>query len=315
MKKIIIILGLLLFVPGFLSADTYYNWEQVQVDTLPEPTKDIMNKVYIKDDKYYVVKEVLGEVTPLQIGDSMNGRTFYNAIPDNLMEQDVWKNLSNCSDYYYCGGPVIASDGNPFGFYINYTKGEFKLSYKEKGYYSLIYINVNNVITLNKFNSVYNYDLVFTERYSVNMFSGHPELYEFIDYIFDHISTTPLENTYEWLEVDKSDVLPVVENKIYVPSANLSCYRFIDRNTLRGYFTKPIVGDKVNFYDFYLDQHYNSVTGNETLNEDITCLTNITTNYLYRNDIVEILIFFMIVGFFVFYIPVKILFRLFRRFS
>lgn len=211
MKKIvyiyaIIILGLLLFVPRFLSADTYYDWEQVQVDILPEPTKDIMNKVYIKDDKYYVVKEVLGEVTPLQIGDSMNGRTFYNAIPDNLMEQDVWKNLSNCSDYYYCGGSIISSSGNPFGFSINYTKGEFILSYKQSGSFAYVYKNNNNVIELNRFNTVFDYDLVFTERYSVNMFSGHPELYEFIDYIFDHISTTPLENTYEWLEVDKYQV-------------------------------------------------------------------------------------------------------------
>lgn len=211
MKKIvyiyaIIILGLLLFVPRFLSADTYYDWEQVQVDILPEPTKDIMNKVYIKDDKYYVVKEVLGEVTPLQIGDSMNGRTFYNAIPDNLMEQDVWKNLSNCSDYYYCGGSIISSSGNPFGFSINYTKGEFILSYKRSGSFAYVYKNNNNVIELNRFNTVFDYDLVFTERYSVNMFSGHPELYEFIDYIFDHISTTPLENTYEWLEVDKYQV-------------------------------------------------------------------------------------------------------------
>ncbi len=211
MKKIayiyaIIILGLLLFVPGFLSADTYYDWEQVQVDTLPEPTKDIMNKVYIKDDKYYVVKEVIGEVTPLQIGDNMNGKTFYNAIPDNLMEQDVWKNLSNCSDYYYCKGNIFSDVGNPFGFFIDYTNGRFILSYKQVGSYSYVYINVNNVVTLNKLNSVYDYDIVFTRKYSDDMFSGHPELYEFIDYIFAHISTTPLENTYEWLEVDKYQV-------------------------------------------------------------------------------------------------------------
>lgn len=309
MKKIIIFLGLLIFIPK-LSASTYYDWEQVQVDTLPEATKNIMNKVYIKDDKYYVVKETIGEVTPISLSTNLNTYTLYKAFPDDITDipeyQALLKYTDEYTSYFELKGIFLIN--------FNLSSNSFNLHF-----YCTTYSNCYTYTLGNNFSFKYSKDYISPTELEVTRYSSSrsfpDEFKDFILYLYNHISITPLENTYEWLEVDKSNVLPVIQNKIYVPSSNLSCYRFIDRNTLRGYLVKPIVGDEVNFYDFYLDQHYNSVTGNETLNEDITCLTNITTNYLYRNDIVEILIFFMIVGFFVFFIPVKILFRLFRRFS
>lgn len=309
MKKIIIFLILLIFIPK-LSASTYYDWDQVQVDTLPEATKDIMNKVYIKDNKYYVVKEIIGEVTPIPLSSNLNTYTLYKAFPDDITDipeyQALLKYTDEYSSYFDLKGIFLIN--------FNLSSNSFNLHF-----YCKTSTNCYTYTLANNFSFKYSYDYISPSELEVTRFSSSrsfpEEFKDFILYLYNHISITPLENTYEWLEVDKSNVLPVIQNKIYVPSSNLSCYRFIDRNTLRGYFAKPNVGDEVDFYDFYLDQHYNSVTGNETLNEDITCLTNITTNYLYRNDIVEVLIFFMIVGFFVFYIPIKILFRLFRRFN
>lgn len=309
MKKIIIFLGLLIFIPK-LSAATYYDWEQVPVDTLPEATKDIMNKVYIKEDKYYVVNEKSGGVTPIPLSTNLNNYTLYKAFPDDITDipeyQALLKYTDEYTSYFDLKGIFLIN--------FNLSSNSFNLHF-----YCKTSTNCYTYTLGNNFNFKYSYDYISPNQLEVTRFSSSrsfpEEFKDFILYLYNHISITSLENTYEWLEVDKSNVLPVIQNKIYVPSSNLSCYRFIDRNTLRGYFVKPNVGDEVDFYDFYLDQHYNSITGSETLNEDISCLTNITTNYLYRNDIVEVLIFFMIVGFFVFYIPIKILFRLFRRFN
>ena len=55
-KSLILVLlsGLILF-PCILSAEeTYYDWEQVVVDSLPEASEETSNKVYVVNDSYYV---------------------------------------------------------------------------------------------------------------------------------------------------------------------------------------------------------------------------------------------------------------------
>lgn len=53
---------------------TYYDWEQVEVSTLPEASSSTMNKVYINNSKYYITNEVVtgaGNPRPLQVGDDL----------------------------------------------------------------------------------------------------------------------------------------------------------------------------------------------------------------------------------------------------
>lgn len=105
----------------------------------------------------------------------------------------------------------------------------------------------------------------------------------------------------------------MILNKIYVPDISYSCYTFKDHNTIRAYISNPVVGTDINYIDYYTDNHYNEITGVETIIQSPVCIANVTDSIYYRNDIVEILIYFLIFSFFVLYIPIKTFMRLFRR--
>ena len=286
---------------------TYYDWEQVEVNELPTASSSTMNKVYINNSKYYITNEVVtvaGNSRPLQVGDDLcNG---YVIIEDFTTQELIDWYESYHGDVY-----------NP------------KIMYNDVSYaYSFSFINGSHTFTFYGFNLMYNDIKKSSISFPYTMdFSNHqvctsdyvPDTVQYIhpdwNLTFIKYISNSSTTTYSWQEVSEDLVIPVKQNKIYVPTDNLKCYRFIDRDTLRGYFTKPEINDSVTYYDFYLDKHYNSVEGTETITEEVTCIENTTSDYLYRNDIVEILIFFVIVAIIVIYIPVKVLFRLFRRFN
>lgn len=188
MKKIMYIYGfivlvLFLFVPGYLSADTYFDWEQVNVSSLPEASKDFMNKVYITDDKYYVVKEIQGEITPLPLNENLNGKTIYIEFPENFYET-----LSSCD--YICNFANTSSN-----WYIYNT--DF-IQLKEPDSQNLLgsnyglYYYYNSTLKRNAKEYTFNFD--FTIKSWVN------EEYS------NYFSLTPFVNTYEWIEIDKYQV-------------------------------------------------------------------------------------------------------------
>ena len=206
MKKIayiyaIIILILFLFVPGFLNAATYYDWDQVQVDTLPEATKDIMNKVYIKDNKYYVVKETIGEVTPIPLSTNLNTYTLYKAFPDDFTDipeyQALLKYTDEYSSYFDLKGIFLIN--------FNLSSNSFNLHF-----YCKTGTNCYTYTLGNNFSFEYSYDYISPTELEVTRFSSSrsfpDEFKDFILYLYNHISITSLENTYEWLEVDKYQV-------------------------------------------------------------------------------------------------------------
>lgn len=206
MKKIayiyaIIILILFLFVPGFLNAATYYDWERVQVDTLPEANKENMNTVYIKDGKYYVVKENSGEVTPIPLSTNLNTYTLYKAFPDDFTDipeyQALLKYTDEYSSYFDLKGIFLIN--------FNLSSNSFNLHF-----YCKTGTNCYTYTLGNNFSFEYSYDYISPSQLEVTRFSSSrsfpDEFKGFILYLYNHISITPLENTYEWLEVDKYQV-------------------------------------------------------------------------------------------------------------
>lgn len=106
---------------------------------------------------------------------------------------------------------------------------------------------------------------------------------------------------------------------IYLPTFNKdnNCAIIYDKDTIRVY-DKPIILDQENTYtDFFINSHYIEKTGIETLTTEPVCLVsdNITTEVYYRNDFPQILLTFILMSLVIFYLPIKILFRLFRRFN
>lgn len=304
MKKLLLLLSLV-FIP-VLNAQTYYDYEKVEVEELPTASAETTNKVYVKGKSYYVTESeyIAGQQRSIQLNDNLvTGKIYFKGITKEQFDSLPEFKAATLLKYSPNDGRSLVQLYNNGGkAQIRINKNQLFLSFRSSDFpYDGFYLDISD-------------DFYFNKSYGENLISYiDEENRDFLDtyfvYEFDGYTT------YSWKEVNKKDVYPIIENTLYVPNKNLQCYILKDRNTLRGYFNKPTLNSNADYYDFYLDQHYNSIKGTELIETDINCLDNITYNYLYRNDIVEILIFFVIVAGFVIYLPIKILFRFFRRFN
>lgn len=111
---------------------------------------------------------------------------------------------------------------------------------------------------------------------------------------------------------------------IFLPVDNVSdfaCYSVIDKDTIRAYSTMPQLNSSSNYVDFYINSHYLEKEGTQTWGSYTqylpVCISSsaITNDFYYRNDLDSILIIFSIMCIFIFYIPIKVFLRLFRRFD
>lgn len=110
-------------------------------------------------------------------------------------------------------------------------------------------------------------------------------------------------------------------NKIYVPDMSVyACYVVRDTNTIRAYEKMPERDKTINYRDYYINSNYlyqDSYQSFGSYSTLPTCLSSevLTEEVFYRNDFDSILIIFLIMCIFCFYIPLKIVLRLFRRFN
>ena len=105
---------------------------------------------------------------------------------------------------------------------------------------------------------------------------------------------------------------------IYVPDENSSaCYYMQSNNVLRAYDTTPRLNGSSDYTDYMVDNHYLYRRGNQSWSSYSTlpvCIdsSDISTNYFYRTDIVDICILALIfigVNWFLISKLVKIFFR------
>ena len=108
---------------------------------------------------------------------------------------------------------------------------------------------------------------------------------------------------------------------IYVPELkNYECYVVQSEGIIRAYKTKPKNDSNINYRDYYINSNYIYRDGSQSFSTYTTlpnCLSNsaLTDDVYYRNDFDKILIIFLIMCIFCFYIPFKVIMRLFRRFT
>ena len=111
---------------------------------------------------------------------------------------------------------------------------------------------------------------------------------------------------------------------VYLPIDNVNdfaCYSVLDKDTIRAYSSRPQINTSSNYVDFYINSHYLEKEGTQTWGSHVAylpeCISSdaITTDFYYRNDMSQILIMFIILCIFIFYIPIKVFLRLFRRFQ
>lgn len=108
---------------------------------------------------------------------------------------------------------------------------------------------------------------------------------------------------------------------IYVPEKeSYNCYVVQSEGVIRGYEKVPQNNITTNYRDYYINSNYIYKDGVVTFSSYSTlplCLSSdvVTSDVYYRNDLDSILIIFLIMSIFIFYIPIKIFLRLFRRFN
>lgn len=108
---------------------------------------------------------------------------------------------------------------------------------------------------------------------------------------------------------------------IYVPEKeSYKCYVVQSEGVIRAYEKIPQNNLTVNYRDYYIKSNYIYKDGITSFSSYATlpiCLSSseLTSNVYYRNDLDSILTIFLIMSIFIFYIPIKVFIRLFRRFN
>lgn len=108
---------------------------------------------------------------------------------------------------------------------------------------------------------------------------------------------------------------------IYIPDyQNGNCAYIYNSDIIRVYDSVPTHNSVVNYKDYYIKSSYIYNEGATSFGNYSTlpvCISNdrITTDVYYRNDFMEILVIFFLLSWICFWIPWKILCRLFRRWN
>lgn len=108
---------------------------------------------------------------------------------------------------------------------------------------------------------------------------------------------------------------------IYVPDyTSNNCAYIYSTDIIRVYESTPSPGNTVAFKDYYIKSSYMYNTGTTTFNQYSTlptCISSdrITTDVYYRNDFPQILFIFLALAFICFWIPWRLVLRIFRRYQ
>lgn len=110
-------------------------------------------------------------------------------------------------------------------------------------------------------------------------------------------------------------------SKIYLPIDNFNeyaCYTIYDKDTIRAYKTIPQANSSSNYKDYFINSHYLERDGLQQWGNYNTNLPvcfdkgNLTNEYMYRNDIMDILVVFVLI-ILIIYIPINNLIKRFFR--
>ena len=206
MKKLLLLLSLT-FIP-VLNAQTYYNYEKVEVEELPTASAETTNKVYVKGKSYYVTESTTldGAPTYLQLGVNYKGQRIYFDYKNPFVEF-AYSNCSNCvwitfDSFYYRGNLNIHG-----AMFKNYLTPVIDSSYDVVGV-NLPVGNTGYYLSDNRDKS-YIISFVSSKDFIIKSYSSGGTFAAFeLDKLF---STTPFyeETTYSWKEVRKSDVYEI----------------------------------------------------------------------------------------------------------
>lgn len=108
---------------------------------------------------------------------------------------------------------------------------------------------------------------------------------------------------------------------IFIPNytpVQYPCVVVQSNGVLRAYRQMPANNRTVDYVDFYLNSDYMSRNGQQQFSSNTTlpsCLaqSEMTNNFMYRIDFHNIVLLFTLLAFMMFYLPAKLILRLFIR--
>lgn len=106
--------------------------------------------------------------------------------------------------------------------------------------------------------------------------------------------------------------LPKLENQNCIVVDNLN------NGYIRVYDRTPYANSNIHYIDYFINSDYITREGTQSFGNysySVNCQShdNYTTEFYYRVDFDKIMVIFVLLAIFVVYIPIKCVFRLFRR--
>lgn len=99
-KKYYLLLFIFLFFSINVNASSYVGWEHISVSTLPEPSKETINKIYDYDNKYYITDVIVTEFEKYEVGDVFDDLYFVYPNIKNIIYDFLYEN--DCLTAYNC---------------------------------------------------------------------------------------------------------------------------------------------------------------------------------------------------------------------
>lgn len=218
MKKIVLLIFSIFSFINPLNAETYYDYEKIEVESLPEASETTLNKVYIVKDKYYITKKIDSGYSEIKLGDNLRGKTIYFDLSDPVsVYNDLLSTSISSGQRIY----VFRTTAYKDIIYFQYDDSRWKLHSSFQ--YNLVHYDlVNNTYVTGYKNTSITYpdteDLILNDTYNT--------YYEEI--LGKYFSYTPFELTFEWIEVSKNDVI-----EIKIPTDDF--YLFYDFDDIRNF--------------------------------------------------------------------------------
>lgn len=198
MKKLLLLLSLT-FIP-VLNAQTYYDYEKVEVEELPTASAETTDKVYIVGNSYYVTESeyIAGQQRSIQLNDNLViGKIYFKGITKEQFDSLPEFKAATILKYSPSDNRSLVELYNNGGkAQIRINKNQLFLNFRSSDFpYVGFYLDVSD-------------DFYFNKSDGGNLISYIDEDYrDFLDtyfvYEFDGYTI------YSWKEVRKSDVYEI----------------------------------------------------------------------------------------------------------
>lgn len=209
-KVVLLLMSLFVFLPVVDAKENYFDYEVIELDSLPIASEETVNKLYKVNDKYYLGEFLSADYTPIPLNEDLKGKTIY--IDYKSITYEYIDDLIT-SKRLIEGRDFVTFNKN----FDDKTKRVLFTFFKNSdsalhvNHYSLMVPHLNAVTDTKKIlfledGTYQNVIESFSSNYSFSITNWViPEMEKYF-------SLTPFKVTYSFKEIDKSLVVPPIKD-------------------------------------------------------------------------------------------------------